>query len=210
MGKRDGKDMTFLLLDDRSEPLASGRLESPPGTGVLQLCILEGKAEEVEQHKVIQLVGMGVAGTALECEFVRRRGDRIILQRRATLDPEFRRHLLVPVTFKTFLYPLDGGWKGRRNAVSVDLSCGGVAFHSTPGLLDGEQVEIVIPITEVPLVLRCQILHQNPTTEEDKTFYASKFVDMCPGEEAMVCEAVFNVELRGKRRRRKQRKEAVR
>ena len=76
----------------------------------------------------------------------------------------------------------------------MDISCGGIAFYGQYGLENGETLEIVIPITANPLVLRCEILRQQ-TLRNNRAFYAAKFVDMCNDEETLLREAVFRVQL---------------
>ena len=107
-------------------------------------------------------------------------------------------NLRVPVQFKSFIYPLTGRWKGRREVESNDLSCGGVAFFTNHGLQIGEQVEIVVPVTSEPLVVRCELLRLRPTERSESMMYAAKFVELCDDEETMLREAVFNLQLTGR------------
>ena len=176
------KKQIYLLLDSKSAPLARGVLETAPDGSVLQIHILDGKEDEVAQHEVIQLVGMESGGLAVQCQLLRQRGERI------------------PVKFQSFIYPLSGMWKGRGEVQSVDISCGGIAFYGQYGLENGETLEIVIPITAKPMVLRCQILRQQ-MLRNNRAFYAAKFVDMCNDEETLLREAVFRVQLEGRPRR---------
>ena len=92
-----------------------------------------------------------------------------------------------------------GRWKGRRNIVSNDLSCGGVAFFTDHSLQVGEQLELVIPVTSQPLVVRCQVLRMRPTEDAAvPIMYAAKFVELCNDEETLLRESVFNLQLRGR------------
>lgn len=193
------EDSLFLLLDSTSAPLARGKLESPADAPALQMRVLDNKVDIVAQHEVIQMVSMGHDKLAIQCQLVRQRGDRVVLNRVVRLDSEFQRNLRVPVRFKSFIYPISGTWKGRLDVQSVDLSCGGIAFYGKYGLENGEELEIVVPITLQPLVLRCEILRQQ-SLRDDRCFYAAKFVDLCSGEESMVREAVFRVQLQDRPR----------
>lgn len=196
----DDREQIYLLLDSTSAPLARGKLESPVSAQNLQIRVLEGKAEDVALHEIIQLVGKGSGELAVQCRLLQQRGDRIVLGKGASLGEDFRRNLRIPVKFKSFLYPISGTWKGRREVQSVDLSCGGISFRGEYGLENRERVEIVIPITVEPLVLRCEILRQQ-ALRGDRAFYAAKFVDMCDDEETLVREAVFRVQLQDRSRR---------
>lgn len=193
MGERR-KERSYLLLDHLSTPLARVRLEGSEDAPTLQFRVLDGKADEVAEHEILQLVGMS-GGVALQCRLLRRREDQVVLEKVAVLNPEdLRENLRVSVKFRSFIYPISGSWRGRREVRAVDVSCGGIAFMGESGLRDGEQLEIVIPITTRPLVLRCEILRQQPKREQVQ-LYAARFVDLCDDEEVMVREAVFRTQL---------------
>ena len=194
-------DTYFLLLDSRSVPLAHGKLESAVDAPALQMLVLDGKADEVAQHEIIQIAGLRSDKLAIQCQVLRQRGDRIILDKILQLSSDFQRNLRVPVKFESFIYPLSGSWRGRRSIQSVDLSCGGIAFYGRSGLENGEQFEIVIPITVQPVVLRAGILRQQ-MLKGGRCLYAAKFLEMCNDEEFIVREAVFRVQIQERPRSR--------
>ena len=74
----------------------------------------------------------------------------------------------------------------------------GVIVRTDHSLQVGEQVEVVIPVTAQPLVVRCQILRMRPTERASYVLYAAKFLELCNDEETMLREAVFNLQLRGR------------
>ena len=188
---------TYIILDSQNAPLASGQLLSPPGDEMLQLLVLDNKVDHVTAHEIVNLIAMGSSDASLQCQVLRARGDKVVLKRIATLDPEVRRNLRVPVKFDSFVYPVTGRWRGRRRVQSLDLSCGGVAFRGETGLQEGERVELVVPTNEAPLILCCQILRVKDL-QDGKQLYATKFVDMCEDEEVTVREAVFSLQLRNR------------
>ena len=187
------EERLYLLLDSVNNPLARGRLEGPAGD-TLQLMVMDNDVDKVACHEVIVLMSMSGSEPPLQCRIVRQRGDRIALEKIASLDPDLRRNLRVPIKFNTFIYPITGRWQGRREIQSIDLSCGGVAFYGDEGLEIEERLELVIPVTEEPVILRCQILRKQEL-RNDKLLYATKFVDMCEDEEVTVREAVFSIQL---------------
>lgn len=191
---------SYLILDSQNQPLARGLLESPPDAPTWQVRVLDDKVDDVMAHQQIQLVSMASSGAALLGRIIRSRNDFVVLEKLKSLDNDMRQNLRMPANFHSFLYPLTGAWRGRRELRANDLSCGGIAFYSTPGLNDRERVEIVIPITSQPLLLRLELLRQRPTDEEGVVFYAGKFIDLCNDEEMMVREAVFNIQLRSRPR----------
>ena len=56
-------------------------------------------------------------------------------------------------------------------------------------------MEIVLPVTDSPLIVRAQILRQLASEPEEGPLYASKFVDLIQDEEAMIRRAVFSIQL---------------
>ena len=188
------EERLYLLLDSVNTPLARGRMEGPANGNILQMLVLDNDVEKVACHEVIVLMSMSGSEPPLQCRIVRQRGDRVALEKIASLDPDLRRNLRVPIKFDTFIYPITGQWRGRRAVQSIDLSCGGVAFYGDDGLEIGEKLEMVIPVTEEPVLLRCQILRRQEL-RNDKLLYAVKFVDMCEDEEVTVREAVFSIQL---------------
>lgn len=187
----------YLILNSESVPLAKGQMVSPPAAETVQIKVLDGQAEEVARHEIIQLINIVRGEPSLQCHLLRQRGDQIVLERMSTLDPKLRQSLRIPVTFDTFLYPLSGGWKGRRRAHGIDLSIGGVAFFSNHGLEIGEQMEIVLPVTTRPLIVQIEILRRKEL-KKDRAYYAAKFIDLCSDEENMICEAVFSAQLQNR------------
>lgn len=189
---------TYMILDSQNNALASGELISPPGTTPMRLQILDNKVDDVVTgHEVIVLFSSKGNDLPIQCRILRQRGDDIMVEKIATLDPEVRQNLRVPVRFDTFIYALPGsGWRGRQPAQAIDLSCGGVAFYSEFHLEAHDEVEIVITPTEQPVILRCEILKRQDL--QNRFMYATKFVGLCEDEEVAVREAVFSLQLRSR------------
>lgn len=188
------REQLYLLLDSVNTPLAKAKMEGPGSGDIIQMLVLGNDVDEVARHEVIVLMSITGSEPPLQCRIVRQRGDRVALEKIANLDPDLRRNLRVPIKFDTFIYPITGRWRGRKAIQSIDLSCGGVAFYGDEGLEVGERMEMVIPVTEEPVILRCQILRKQEL-RNDKLLYATKFVDMCDDEEVTVREAVFSIQL---------------
>lgn len=191
---------TYLILDSANTPLAHGKMETPPGSKPMRMLVLEAKVDDVMEHEEVNLIGMGSSDLPMRCRVLRQRGDKVLLEKLGTLDGELRRNLRVPVQFDTFLYPLDDAWRGRRNARSLDLSCGGIAFLAEDFLELHDRAEIVVVPTENPVLLRCEVLRKQER-ESGPFFYATKFVDMCEDEEVAVREAVFSLQLQSSPRK---------
>ena len=189
---------TYLILDSQNHALANGELATPPGTTPMRLNIQDHKVDDVMTHEVITLFSASSEELPIQCRILRQRGDAVLLEKIATLDPEVRRNLRVPVKFDTFLYALpDSSWTGRRSAQSIDLSCGGIAFYADCQLELHEQAEIVVTPTEEPVILRCEVLRKQEL-QNDRFLYATKFVNMCEDEEVVVREAVFSLQLQSR------------
>ncbi len=189
---------TYLILDTQNKALANGELASPPGTSPMRLNILDNKVDNVMKHQVITLFSASTDELPIQCRILRQRGDAVLVEKIATLDPEVRRNLRVPVKFDSFVYPLAGSaWRGRVPVQSIDLSCGGIAFYAGHTFESHEQMEIVVTPTEEPVILHCEILRQQEL-QNGRYMYATKFVDMCEDEEVVVREAVFSLQLQAR------------
>ena len=189
---------TYLILDTQNHALANGELATPADAVPMRLNVLHNKVDNVMAHEVITLFSSSSEEPPIQCRILRQRGDTVLLEKIAPLDPEVRRNLRVPVKFDTFLYPLpSSSWGGRRTAKSIDLSCGGIAFYADCQLELHEQMEIVVTPTEEPVILRCEILRKQEL-QNDRFMYATKFVDMCEDEEVVVREAVFSLQLQSR------------
>ena len=183
----------YLIMDTADTPLGKGKRVSPPNSPELQVLVLDGMIDEVEGRREIKLLSMDGSPPKI-CTVLRSRGDRVVLKAQDAVATDMRRNLRVPVCFDSLLYPISGRWRGCRAARSIDLSCGGVAFYGDDGLEVEEKLELVIPVTEQPVILRCQILRKQEL-RNGKLLYAVKFVDMCEDEEVTVREAVFSIQL---------------
>lgn len=184
----------YLIMDTQNNALANGELVTPPGTMPMRLNVLDNKVDGVVSHEVVVLLSSSSQELPIQCRVVRHRGDTILVEKIATLDPEVRRNLRVPVKFDTFIYPISSSsWSGRRPVQSLDLSCGGIAFYSDFYLEVYDEVEIVVTPTEQPVILHCEILKRQEL--QNRFMYATKFVDLCEDEEVAVREAVFSLQL---------------
>ena len=190
-----------LRLDSRGTAIARGRIQGKTDGPFWQIQVEDGMIDKVLEHKKLKLLSIEDAGPSYEGTIVRSRNDMIQLEvskiQRDTGD--MRKNLRVMVRFKSFVYPVSGSWRGRREIESRDLSAGGIAFFTDRSLQVGEQLELVVPVTAEPIVVRCQILRMRPG-ERAEILYAAKFVSLCNDEETILREAVFNLQLRGRSR----------
>ena len=194
----------YLLLDSRGTALAQARPQGPAATGgdLWQLVVLDDKIDLVLKHKKFKLMSITDSSPSYEGTLVRSRNDIIQLEVRKTAASgnDMRKNLRVPVSVDSFIYPLTGGWFGRRRVRTNDLSCGGVAFFTDYSLRGGERFEIVIPTTSEPLVVAGEILRVRPSGEGGSILYAAKFIELCNDEETLLRESVFNLQLSGRPR----------
>ena len=194
----------YLLLDSRGTALAQARPQGPAATGgsLWQLEVLTDKINVVLAHKKFKLMAITDSSPSYEGTLVRSRNDMVQLEVRKTAanGTNMRKNLRVPVSADSFIYPLTGGWRGRRVVQTNDLSCGGVAFFTDHSLRAGERFEIVIPVTSQPLVVAGEILRVRPSGEGGSILYAAKFAGLCNDEETLLREAVFNLQLSGRSR----------
>ena len=189
------EERLYLILDSKGTPLANAVLESPLSSEVLQIRILKGKEDVVAEHREIQLIGLDDSSPNRVGLIVRQKDDKMVIQPTAALGPAARENLRIVTDFESVMYPASGRWKGQRRIKAKDLSCGGLAFYSSIPLGEREIVEVVLPVTDSPLVVRTQVLRALPDDASDKPLYASKFVDLIQDEEALIRKAVFSIQI---------------
>ena len=185
----------YLVLDSKGTPLANAVLESPPNAEVLQIRVLNDKVDDVAAHREIQLIGIDDSTPNRIGVIVRQREDQLVIQPTAALDSNARENLRILTDFSSVMYPVSGRWKGQRAVRGKDLSCGGVAFYASTALEDREIVELVLPVTDSPLVIKTQIL-RTLKEEGNVPLYAAKFIDLIQDEEALIRKAVFSIQIR--------------
>lgn len=185
----------YLILDSKGTPLANAELESPANSEVLQIRILGGKEEKVAAHREIQLIGMDDNTPNRVGVIVRQRDDKMVIQPTAALGPAARENLRILTDFDSVMYPVTGRWKGQKTFKAKDLSCGGIAFWPSVKLEDREIVEMVLPVTDSPLVVRTQVIRELEDEQSERPLYASKFVDLIQDEESLIRKAVFSIQI---------------
>lgn len=188
----------YLILDSAGKPICQAVLESPPGAGELQLRLLQSWPEGLEGCNDIQLIGLDDSSPARRGLITRQRGDRLAVHPTADLGAEARENLRVPTDFQSVIYPVSGSWRGQRAVMGHDLSCGGVAFHTMQPLETGEVAELVLPVTDEPLLLRMRILRPLPV-QTPVPLYAARFIDLILDQELLIRKAVFSIQVGGKR-----------
>ena len=189
------EERLYLILDSQGTPLANAVLESPPKAEILQIRVLNDKVEAVAAHREIQLIGIDNGTPDRVGVIVRQRDDRLVVQPTAALGPAARENLRILTDFESVMYPVTGRWKGQRSLRAKDLSCGGIAFYSGIPLEDREIVEMVLPVTDSPVVVRAQMIRQLKDESSQLPLYAAKFVDLIQDEEALIRKAVFSIQI---------------
>ncbi len=189
------EERLYLLLDSKGTPLANAVLESPPNSEVLQIRVLNGKEDAVAAHREIQLIGIDDSTPNRVGVIVRQRDDQLVIQPTAALDSNARENLRILTNFSSVMYPVSGRWKGQKAVRGKDLSCGGVAFYTNVILEEREIVELVLPVTDEPLVVKTQVIRALKE-EGGVPLYAAKFIDLIHDEEALIRKAVFSIQMR--------------
>ena len=186
----------YLILDSQGTPLCQAVLEPPYSGETIQLRLLE--EEDLTGCHDIQLIGLDDAAPARRGLITRQRGDRLVVQPTENLGAQARENLRVSTNFQSVIYPVTGVWRGQRAVLGHDLSCGGVAFHTMERLEPGEVAELVLPVTDEPLLLHLRVLRSLPT-QSHVPLYAARFVDLILDQELLIRKAVFSIQVGGKK-----------
>lgn len=188
----------YVLMDSDSRLLARARLKSAPGGGELVFQVIDGDEGRLYDADVVQAVPQDKSVPVRMTRMVRARDGLVTLSPMRELGSDVRRNFRVPLRFESYAYPTR--WT-KTPIISVDLSCGGVAFTSVYPFAVGDEVQLVVPVTrEAPLLLCAEALRVRP--EPGRSFVACKFVDMIDDEETMLREAVFATQISSARARR--------
>ena len=185
-------ERTYLLLNDEDVPFGRGILTTAPDAPEMYVKVIDGEIDGIGENKLITLVGTMQTMPTLQGAVMRAYGNALRL-RRVDSKEDVREMLRVDVAFDSLIYPISGQWTGRRRVEFVDLSCGGIAFYCDEPMERGERIEVVIPVTPQPLLMRCRILRS--WERDGRSCYAARFVEMCHDEEKLICEAVFGIQL---------------
>ena len=190
----------YLILDNNGNPVAQAVLESPPGSEVVQMRLTRESDVDFVALGDVQLIGLENNCVNRRGTVTMQRGERLVIKPGAVLGAEARENLRIKTDFQSFMYPVTGRWKGQRPIWGHDLSCGGLAFYSeSPALKVGEVVEVVLPVTDEPLLLHLRVLRELNSDREGLSLYASRFVDICLDEEVAIRKAVFSIQLNAPR-----------
>ena len=190
----------YLILDKGGVALAQAVLESPRITEIVQLRLTEETDLDFLQIGEIQCIGLDNCATSLRGTVTMQRGERLVIRPGAVLGAQARENLRIQTDFESVMYPVTGYWKGQRPIRGHDLSCGGLAFYSeSPALKAGEVVEVVLPVTDEPLLLHLRVLRELNSDREGLLLYASRFIDICLDEEVSIRKAVFSIQLNAPR-----------
>jgi len=184
----------YLILNRQGEALAQAVLESPRITEAVQLRLTEETELDFLRVGEIQCIALDSRTPSLRGFVTIQRGERLVVRPRAMLGEEARENLRILTDFESVMYPITGYWKGQRSIRGKDLSCGGVAFYTAQTLKAGEVVQLVLPVTDSPLLLRTRVLREL-SSQDGVTLYAARFIDLCLDEEFIIRKAVFSIQV---------------
>lgn len=192
----------YLILDREGQAIAQAVLESPRITEVMQLRLTDEETDiDFMEIGEVQCIGLDNSSVSIRGEVTLQRGERLVIKPSTTLGAEARENLRIQTNFESVMYPVTGYWKGQRLIRGLDLSCGGIAFFAAQTLENGEIVQIVLPVTDSPLLLCTRILRELPSGDR-MPLYAARFVDLCQDEEFAIRAAVFSIQVSKPRRKK--------
>lgn len=185
----------YVLLNEEGQPAAKAALESPLDAEVFQFRLVGTHEDVLADLEQVKMVGSEEGSPDFAGVIERRRGERFTVRPTAPLDQSARKNLRMETHFNSLIYPVSGSWKGQRMVRGADLSCGGVAFYCVQPLEVDEIVELVLPVTDEPLILKVQIMRVMKKPDNPIPLYAARFVEMIHDEEALVRKAVFGIQI---------------
>ena len=182
----------YSLMDSNSRLLARGTHHDFESQ-YLFFTLIEGDLMDIEQAKIVQVVPQDSSRPPQMTRYAGFRNGIVALEPMRQAGAAIRKNFRVPVAFDSFVYPASGPRSAMR---SVDLSCGGIAFHTPRAFAPGEVFEVVVPlVSEEPLLLHAEALRARSDPGVGN-FYACKFVDLIDDEESLLREAVFAIQIK--------------
>lgn len=190
--EKNNKDSVYLLMDSNSRMLARGTHHDFESQ-YLFFTLIEGDLIDIEQANIVQVVPQDKTRPPQMTRYAGFRNGIVALDPMREAGAAIRKNFRVPVAFDSYVYPASGPRSVMR---SVDLSCGGIAFHSPHAFAPNEVFEVVVPlVSEEPLLLRAEAL-RGRSDPGIGNFYACKFIDLIDDEESLLREAVFAIQIK--------------
>lgn len=157
--------MEYLILDEDQSSLTRGVLRNPPTANILEFEIPEADVPLVEGYVNLQFLGFDESSPSFAGKVTRRRGNRMAVERGASLGDTALDNLRVPFEHDSFIYPVSQDWQGRLSVRTHSLSCGAVGFYAKRGLQENEVVEVAIHVREGALLIQGKVVSQHQDTK---------------------------------------------
>ena len=191
MNRRGAENEKFVFLDDNHQTLASAVLLGQQGQ-IKSFRLIYAPNCDLQALSSFNVLSVNSSEfMAWRGRIQQIRGDVLDFIAEERIDSRLRRHLRIPMAFRTYIYPLHGH-STRLPIISKDISCGGIALYCVTPLKTGAKYEIALPCTEPPIIVQLEILR---VLSKEKNLYACQFIDLLPQEEAMVQESIFEYDL---------------
>ncbi len=191
MNQNIAESEKFVFLDDNHQTLASAVLLGQQGQSKTFRLIYTPACDLKSFASINVLSVNSTAFMAWRGRIERIRDDKVDFIAEEQIDSHLRRHLRIPMAFRTYLYPLKSH-ATRLPIISKDISCGGIALYCVTPLTPGTKFEIALPCTEPPIIVKLEVLR---TLSAQKNLYSCQFYDLLPQEEAMIQESIFDYDL---------------
>lgn len=191
MNRNIPENEKFVFLDDNHQTLASAVLLGQQGQSKTFRLIYAPSCDLAALPHINVLSVNSTAFMAWRGRIERIRDDKVDFISEEQIDSHLRRHLRIPMAFRTYLYSLAGN-KPRLPVISKDISCGGIALYCVTPLTPGTKFEIALPCTDPPIIVKLEVLR---TLSAQKNLYSCQFYDLLPQEEAMIQESIFDYDL---------------
>ncbi len=178
----------YTLYSESGKLICTPFSDDPPTSPVWRMILSQADINKLANAERVR-VGVDGEKEPVEGKVISYDGNVVTIK-----GINVRENLRLPVNFSTYIYPINEEWQGRYEIFSNDLSCGGFAFFCERELEADEVVEVVLPVTSKPLILRLKVLRAR-ILGDGRKIYAAEFHEMLHEEEMMVREAVFKLQL---------------
>ena len=181
----------YTLLDSDARLLARAsryEFESP----FLFFTLLDGELRSIREANFVQVVPPDKNLPPQMTRFAGYHDGIIALEPMRGAGSAVRKNFRVSAEFDSCAYPVSGV---RAEIHAVDLSCGGIAFHSPYAFSPNEIFRIDIPLVSGKQIrLLAQALRARADPKEG-TLYACRFINLSDDEEMLLRETLFALQL---------------
>lgn len=187
------ENSVYTIMDSGETQLFSAELSSREEKGMIFRDISIFDLNKIRNMNIIKLRVEGLYPETLEGVPHVLNDSSFVVMGIRNLSEVSRKDVKLELSAKTSVITI-GEYKERYSVIIRDISCTGIRFECSARLESVGQYEVVIPITNLPLVLRFSIIRVEYNAATGMYSYGSRFLNLFQEEEKELREAIFSIQ----------------